>query len=140
MEAAETSVEPQIRYKPGPRSRKHKLIVKETEKESESIAAGAPKEVNTVEIVETEVRSTKNQTSPKRKADTEEDLAGNTKKAKPTEPEAESVEAIEQFIKESDTVMEVAPAPPNQEAVDRRRAKRPYQVKQAFRHLIWVIF
>ena len=139
MEAAETSVEPQIRYKPGPRSRKHKLIVKETEKESESIAAGAPKEVNTVEIVETEVRST-NQTSPKRKADTEEDLAGSTKKAKPTEPEAESVEAIEQFIKESDTVMEVAPAPPNQEAVDRRRAKRPYQVKQTFRHLIWVIF
>ena len=76
------------------------------------------------------------QTSPKRKADTGEDLAGSTKKAKPTEPEAESVEAIEQFIKESDTVMEVAPAPPNQEAVDRRRAKRPYQVKQAFRHRI----
>ena len=75
MEAAETSVEPQIRYKPGPRSRKHKLIVKETEKESESIAAGAPKEVNTVEIVETEVRST-NQSSPKRKADTGEEDDG----------------------------------------------------------------
>ena len=75
MEAAETSVEPQIRYKPGPRSRKHKLIVKETEKESESIAAGAPKEVNTVVIVETEVRST-NQSSPKRKADTGEEDDG----------------------------------------------------------------
>ena len=28
VEAAEASVEPQIRYKPGPRSRKHKLVVK----------------------------------------------------------------------------------------------------------------
>merc|ERR1712098_590145 len=39
----------------------------------------------------------------------------------------DSIEAIQEFIKNTDTVMEVDAAPPNQEALEKRRAKRPYQ-------------
>ena len=39
----------------------------------------------------------------------------------------ESIENIEKFLAESDTIMEVSPAPPNKATLDRRRAKRPFQ-------------
>ena len=65
------------------------------------------------------------QTNSKRKAvvDPEEEA----KKQKTGDKSEDSIEAMKEFIQDTETIMEVDPAAPNQEAVDRRRAKRPFQ-------------
>ena len=105
--------ETQPRYRPGPKSRKKFLVVKEGEPEKASVQTVSPKR-------KTEDLSTTVSPNKKRRVDTA------------VTPEAvqqadESIEDIEKFLAETDTIMEVSPAPPNQAALDRRRAKRPFQ-------------
>ena len=66
------------------------------------------------------------QTNSKRKADV---VADNdcSKKQRTGGKSEDSIEAIKEFIQDTDTIMEVDASAPNQEAIDRRRAKRPFQ-------------
>ena len=47
--------------------------------------------------------------------------------AEPSIPEERQDEEMEVIVEQADESMEVSPAPPNQAALDRRRAKRPFQ-------------
>ena len=100
-----------VRYRPGPKSRKKFLVVKEAEPEKVSVEAVSPKR-------KTEDLSV----SPSKKQRLHSEVAPG-----PVVQPDESIEDIEKFLAETDTIMEVSPAPPNQAALDRRRAKRPFQ-------------
>ena len=98
-----------VRYRPGPKSRKKFLVVKEDE--SEKVCDAASPKRKTEDLSQT--------VSPSKKPRVDTEVAA--------EQADESIEDIEKFLAETDTIMEVSPAPPNQAALDRRRAKRPYQ-------------
>ena len=99
---SQQSVQPPVKYRPGPKSRKKFLVVKENEEKTGMVEA----------------------LNPKRKSD---DTLSPTKRRKVEIQADESIKDIENFIKETETILEVSPAPPDQAALDRRRAKRPFQ-------------
>merc|ERR1712098_210949 len=112
-----------IKYKPGPKSRKKYLVLKEkaddnasdkdVEAEKAAVGGSPKRKVDSLDGKESEV-------TKKQKIAKESPESADGKKE-------DSIEAIQEFIKNTDTVMEVDAAPPNQEALEKRRAKRPYQ-------------
>ena len=97
---SQSPVQSPVQYKPGPKSRKQFLVVG----------------------VDAEKNECSGTVSPKRKS---EDIASPNKKRKVEADE--SIEDIEKFLEETETIMEVSPTPANKEALDRRRAKRPFK-------------
>jgi len=120
-----------IRYKPGPKSRRKYLTVKESESIDKTSTAAkllAEETIKAVESITLMELDDSSVSSPKRKAnDLDEKSPKKQKQNDENTTKEDSIEDIQSFIRDTEPVQEVAPAPPNQEALDRRRAKRPFQ-------------
>ena len=125
-----------VKYKPGPKSKKKFLVIKETETSTTSTLRSEQNSSSSdhnTSVTLMELDDCPPPPSPKRKADNIENADASPKKQKTqgNDQNEETIEDIQSFIRKTDpvqeVVQEVAPAPPCQEAVDRRRAKRPFQ-------------